>query len=96
MWDFFNNFGSKASGFLKDNSDVLQGAGAIVGGLSNAYSAYKQGRMASKNYNLNLNILKDEIRRKNAAQNALNTAWKNSNFNKVYTKKDEEENNGLV
>lgn len=86
MWDWLK----KANGFFKNNADSLQGIGAIIGGAGNAYSAYKQSRAAEKNYNLNLDILREEKRRRNQAQQSLNSGWNLSNFNIPYKKQEEE------
>lgn len=87
MWDWLN----KTNDFFKNNADSLQGIGAVVGGLGNAFSAYKQGRAAQKHYNLNLDILREEKRRRAQAENSLANAWNASNFQIPYNKKKEEE-----
>lgn len=56
MWDWWKNL----SDGIKNNADGLQAAGALVGGLGSAYSAYKQGKAADKTYKLNLDLLKEE------------------------------------
>ena len=55
MWDWWKNL----SNGIKNNADSLQAAGAIVGGLGSAYSAYKQGKAADKAYKINLYLLKE-------------------------------------
>ena len=56
MWDWWKNL----SDGIKNNADGLQAAGALVGGLGSAYSAYK---------------LKEEKRRRNQAQQNLEQGW---------------------
>ena len=56
MWDWWKNL----SDGIKNNADGLQAAGALVGGLGSANSAYKQGKAAYKTYKLNLDLLKEE------------------------------------
>lgn len=82
MWEFLG----KAGDFFKKNSDALSGIGSIVGGIGNAYSAYKQDKLAKKNYDLNLSLLNDERNRQKQSQNNLNLAWINSDFSKTENK----------
>ncbi|QCD52520.1 hypothetical protein [Campylobacter sp. RM16192] len=87
MWDWIG----KTNDFFKNNADSLQGLGAIVGGVGSAYGAYKQGKLAQKHYDLNLDILREERRRRNKAEKTLENAWNASNFQTSRNKKKEEE-----
>ena len=82
MWDWWENLSSG----IKNNADSLQAAGALVGGLGSAYSAYKQGKAADKTYKLNLDLLKEEKRRRNQAQQNLEQGW----LSAMSKRKDEE------
>ena len=82
MWDWWKNL----SDGIKNNADSLQAAGALVGGLGSAYSAYKQGKAADKTYKLNLDLLKEEKRRRNQAQQNLEQGW----ISAMSKRKDEE------
>lgn len=82
MWDWWKNLSSG----IKNNADSLQAAGALVGGLGSAYSAYKQGKAADKTYKLNLDLLKEEKRRRNQAQQNLEQGW----LSAMSKRKDEE------
>lgn len=76
MWDFL----SKAGDFFKNNSDLLKGIGAGVSAAGNAYGMYKQGKMAEKNYKLNLDLLNDEKKRQKKAQESLDLGWAKSTY----------------
>lgn len=76
MWEWAKT----GSEFLRNNSDSLSGIGAIIGGVGNAVAAYKQNKLARQNYNLNLDILKEERRRRNQSQQNLENAWASSAF----------------
>ena len=63
MWDFLKNLGDKAN----QNADGLKAFGSLLGAGAGIWSAVEQGRqakkqndLAMKNYNLNMQILKDE------------------------------------
>lgn len=79
MWDF-----------LKENAGLLQGVGAIVSGAGNAYAARQQAKTAQKNYDLNLDLLKEERARRKKAQQNLDQAWNSSAFYSQNINKDEE------
>ena len=89
MWDWWKNLGKNAGGFFKDNSDALSGLGALVGGVGNAYSAYKQGKMNQKTYNFNVDLLKEEKRRRDKAERNIEAGW----LGALAKRKEEEEKN---
>ena len=77
MWDWL----SKTGDFFKNNADALKGLGLITSGVGSAYSTYKQGKAADKTYNLNLDILKEEKRRRDKAQKELEDGYFASTYN---------------
>ncbi|WP_172201052.1 hypothetical protein [Campylobacter sp. RM16188] len=87
MWDWWNNLGSKTSDFFKNNSDALSGAGALIGGFANAYGNYKQGKMNQKVHNLNVELLKEERRRRDRAEQNIESGW----WSALAKKKEDEE-----
>ena len=74
--EWFSGIGN----FLKNNAEGLQGLGAIAGGVGTAYGAYKQGKIADKIHKMNFDILQEERRRRQKADNSLNSAFNSSAY----------------
>ena len=99
MWDFFKNLGDKAS----QNADGLKAFGSLLGAGAGIWSAVEQGRqakkqndLAMKNYNLNMQILKDEKARQKKMQQNLEQGWAGATANIMSKEEEEKKRNGLL
>lgn len=99
MWDFLKNLGDKAS----QNADGLKAFGSLLGAGAGIWSAVEQGRqakkqndLAMKNYNLNLQILKDEKARQKQMQQNLEQGWARSAADMSDKEEEEKKKNGLL
>lgn len=99
MWDFLKNLGDKAS----QNADGLKAFGSLLGAGAGIWSAVEQGRqakkqndLAMKNYNLNMQILKDEKARQKKMQQNLEQGWAGATANVMSNDEEERKRNGLL
>ena len=99
MWDFLKSLGDKAS----QNADGLKAFGSLLGAGAGIWSAVEQGRqakkqndLAMKNYNLNLQILKDEKARQKQMQQNLEQGWARSAAGMSDKEEQEKKKNGLL
>ena len=99
MWDFLKNLGDKAS----QNADGLKAFGSLLGAGAGIWSAVEQGRqakkqndLAMKNYNLNMQILKDEKARQKKMQQNLEQGWAGATANVMSKDEEERKRNGLL
>lgn len=70
------------SDFMKNNGSALQGIGSIIGGVGNAYGAYKQNQALENNYKINLDLLREEQKRRKQADDSVALGWENSSYAK--------------
>ena len=99
MWDFLKNLGDKAN----QNADGLKAFGSLLGAGAGIWSAVEQGRqakkqndLAMKNYNLNMQILKDEKARQKKMQQNLEQGWEGATENIMNKDEEERKRNGLL
>ena len=99
MWDFLKNLGDKAS----QNADGLRAAGSLLGAGAGIWGAVEQGRqakkqndLAMKNYNLNLQLLKDEKARQKRMQQNLEQGWAGATANALSKDEEERKKKGLL